>query len=65
MSVDNKNIYTEAHVTNASDHVEQNYIGQDELKIRRLGHNAMLEQDAVHIGCKTDLAAHLLDVQGR
>ena len=25
----------------------------------------MLEQDAVHIGCETDLAAHVLDVQGR
>ena len=25
----------------------------------------MLEQDAVHIGCEADLAAHMLDVQGR
>ena len=25
----------------------------------------MLEQDAVHIGCEVDLAAHVLDVQGR
>ena len=25
----------------------------------------MLEQDAVHIGCEADLAAHVLDVQGR
>ena len=25
----------------------------------------MLEQDAVHIGCDADLAAHVLDVQGR
>ena len=28
------------------------------LKVRRIGHNAMLEQDAVHIGCEADLAAH-------
>ena len=33
--------------------------------MRRIGHNAMLEQDAVHIGCEADLAAHVLDVQGR
>ena len=25
----------------------------------------MLEQDVVHIGCEADLAAHVLDVQGR
>ena len=25
----------------------------------------MLDQDAVHIGCEADLAAHVLDVQGR
>ena len=25
----------------------------------------MLEQNAVHIGCEADLAAHVLDVQGR
>ena len=33
--------------------------------MRQIGHNAMLEQDAVHIGCEADLAAHVLDVQGR
>ena len=33
--------------------------------MRRIGHNAILEQDAVHIGCEADLAAHVLDVQGR
>ena len=25
----------------------------------------LLEQDAAHIGCEADLAAHVLDVQGR
>ena len=33
--------------------------------MRRIGHNAMLEQDAVHIGCEADLTAHVLDMQGR
>ena len=65
MNVDSINIYTKAHVTDASDQVGRNYIGQEELKVRRIGHNAMLEQDAIHKGCKADLAAHVLDVQGR
>ena len=47
------NIYTKAHVTDASDQVGRIYIGQGELKVRRIGHNAILEQDAVHLGCKS------------
>ena len=65
MNVDSINIYTKAHVTDASDQVGRRYIGQEELKVRKIGHNAMLEQDAVHIGCEADLAAHVLDVLGR
>ena len=52
-------------MTDASDQVGRIYIGREELKVRRIGHNAMLEQDAVHIGFEADLAAHVLDVQGR
>ena len=65
INVDGINIYTKAHVTNASDQVGRIYIGQEELKVRRIGHSAMFEQDAVHIGCEADLAAHVLDLQGR
>ena len=65
MNVDGINIYTKAHITEANDQIGLIYIGQEELKVRRNGHNAMLEQDAVHIGCEADLAAHVLDVQGR
>ena len=65
MNVDVINIYTKAHVTDASDQVGRIYIRREELKVRRIEHNAMLEQDAVHIGCEADLAAHVLDVQGR
>ena len=65
MNADCLNIYTKAHVTNASDQIGRIYIGQKEFKERRIGHIAMLEQDAVPIGCEADLAAHLLDVQGR
>ena len=59
------NIYTKAPITDANDQIGRIYIRQEELKVTRIGHNAMLEQDAVHIGCEADLAAHVLDVQGR
>ena len=65
MNVDGINIYTKAHITDANDQIGRIYIGQEELKVRRIGHNAMLEQDAVHTGCEAGLAAHVLDVQGR
>ena len=65
MNVDGINMYTKAHVTVEADQVGRIYIGREELKVRRIGHNAMLEQDDVHIGCEADLAAHVLDVQGR
>ena len=52
-------------MNDASDQVGRIYIGREELKVRRIGHNAILEQNAVHIGCEADLAAHVLDVQGR
>ena len=60
MNVDGINIYTKAHITDANDQIGRIYIGQEELRVRRIGHNAMLEQDAVHIGCEADLAAHVL-----
>ena len=65
MNVDGINIYTKAHVTDASDQVGRKYIGREEFILRRNGHNAILEHDAVHIGCEADLAANALDVQGR
>ena len=45
MNVDGINVYTKAHVTDASDQVGRIYIGREELKVRRIGHNAMLELD--------------------
>ena len=65
MNVDGINIYTRAQVTNASDQIGRIYLGQEELKVQRIEHNAMLEQDAVCIGCEADLAAYVLDVLGR
>ena len=65
LKVDGINIYTKAQVIDASDQVGQIYIGREELKVQRIGQNAMFEQDAVIIGCEADLAGHLLDEQDR
>ena len=40
-------------------------MGQEELKVRRIGHDAMMEQDAVHIEYEADVTAHLLDTNGK
>ena len=65
MNVDGINLYTKAHVTNASDQVVWIYIEKEELKVRRIGHNAIVEQNAVKLGREADLAAHVVDMQGR
>ena len=49
MKLDGKEIYTEAHV--ASDQVGRIYIGQKELKVRRIGQN----QGAVYMAGKTPI----------
>ena len=61
MNVDGIIIYTKAHVIYASDQIGRIYIGQEELKVRRIGHNAMLEQDAV---AKLDVQGRQLSVKG-
>ena len=61
LNVDRISIYTKTYVTTDSDRIRQIYLGQEELKVRRIGHDAMMEQDAVHIGNEADVTAHLLD----
>ena len=50
LNVDGFSIYTRTYVTTDSDQIEQIYLGEEELKVHRIGHDAMMEQDAVHIG---------------
>ena len=57
-------IYTRTYVTTDDDQMGQIYLGEEELKVRRIGHDAMMEQDAVHIGYEADVTAHLLDTNG-
>ena len=65
LNVDGISIYTRTYVTRDSDQIGQIYLGEEELKVRRIGHDAKMEQDAVHIGNEADVAAHLLDINGK
>ena len=65
LNVDGISIYTRTYVTTDSDQMGQIYLGQVELKVHRIGHSAMMEQDAVYIGYKSDVTAHLLKAMGR
>ena len=58
-------IYTRTYVTTDSDQMGQIYLGQEEHKVRRIGNDAMMEQDAVHIRYEADVTAHLLDTNGK
>ena len=64
-NVDGISIYTRTYATTDSDQMGQIYLGQEELKVCRVGHDAMMEQDAVHIGYEADVPAHLLDTNGK
>ena len=64
-NVDGISIYTRTYVTTDSDQIGQIYLGEEGLKVRRIGHDAMKEQDAVHIGYEADVTAHLIDTNGK
>ena len=65
LNVDGISIYTRTYVTTDSDKIGQIYLVEEELKVRRIGHNAMMEQDAEHIGYEADVTAYLLDTNGK
>ena len=52
-------------ITCDEDLVGQIYLGKEELKVRSIGHCAMLEEDAMHIGTEADVSAHVLDISGK
>ena len=65
LNVDGISIYTRTYVTTDSDQIGQIYLGEEELKVRRIGHDTMMEEDAVHIGYEADVTANLLDTNGK
>ena len=64
LNVDGISIYTKTSVTTGSNQIGRIYLGQEEVKARRIDHDAMTEHDAVHIGYEADVTAHLLDTDG-
>ena len=65
LNVDGFSFYTKTYVTTDSDQILQIFLGKEEPKVRRIGHEAMMEQEAVHIGYEADLTTHLLDTNGK
>ena len=52
-------------ITCDEDLAGQIYVGREELKARSIGHCAMLEEDAMHIGTEADVSGHVLDISGK
>ena len=52
-------------ITCDEDLAGQIYVGREELKVRSIGHCAMLEEDAMHLGTEADVSAHVLDICGK
>ena len=65
LSVDGISIYIRTYVTTHSDQIGQIYLDEEEFKVRRIRHDAMIEQDTVHIGYEADVTAYLLDTNGK
>ena len=49
LNVEGISIYIKTYFITDIDQIGQIYLGQEEIKVRRIGHDVMMEQDAVHI----------------
>ena len=65
LNIDGINIYTKTMVACDEDLAGQIYVSREELKVRSIGHCAMLEEDAMHIGTEADVSGHVLDISGK
>ena len=65
LNIDGINIYTKMMITCDKDLAGQIYVGREELKRRSIGHCAMLEEDAMHLGTEADVSAHVLVINGK
>ena len=65
LNIDEINIYTKTSLTCDEDLAGQIYVDREELKVRSIGHCAMLEEDAMHLGAEADVSAQLLGINGR
>ena len=62
---DGINLYTKTMIKCDEDPAGQIYVGREELKVRSIGHCAMLEEDAMHLETEADVSAHVLDIRGK
>ena len=65
LNIDGINIFTKTMIRCDEDLIGQIYVGREELKVRSIGHCAMLEEDAMHIGTEADVTGHMLDISGK
>ena len=65
LNIDGINIYTKTMITRDEDLAGQIYVGKEELKVKSIGHCAILEEDTMHIGTEADVSAHLRDISGK
>ena len=65
LNIDGMNMYTKTMITGDEDLAGQIYVGKEELKVRSIGHCAMLEEDTMHIGTEADVSAHVLNISGK
>ena len=65
LNIDGINIYTKTMITCDEDLIGQIYVGKEQLKVKSIGHCAMLEEDAMHIGTEADVTGHVLDISGK
>ena len=65
LNIDGRNIYAKTMITCDEDLDGQIYVGREELKVRSIGHSAMLEEDVMHLGTEADVSGHVLDISGK
>ena len=65
LDIDGINIYTKTMITCDDALAGQINVGREELRVRSIGHCAMLEEDAMHLGTEADVSAHVLDISGK
>ena len=65
LNLDGINIYTKTMITCDEDLAGKIYVGREELKVRSLGHCAVLKEDSMHLGTEANVSAHVLDINGK
>ena len=65
LNIDGVSIYKKTMITCDGDVAGQIHVGIEEPKVGSIGHCAMLEEDAMHIGTEADVSAHVIDISGK